>query len=129
MAGVLFATRKRLPERIGASDLALLSVATYKLGRLITRDRVTAGIRAPFTRFQDDAGPSEVDEAARGTGMRRAVGELLVCPYCIDQWVAGGFVAGLIAAPRPTRAIASVFAVVAGADVLQHGYKTLQEHA
>lgn len=34
--------------------------------------------------------------------MRRAVGQLLTCPYCIGQWVAGGFTLGLVAAPRPT---------------------------
>jgi hypothetical protein len=127
--GALVAGRRRLPERIGAGDLALMSVGTYRLSRLVTRDRVTGGIRAPFTRFQDDAGPAEVDEAAQGTGIRRAVGELLVCPYCLEQWIAGGYVVGMVFAPRATRAVASMFTVVAGADVLQHGYTLLQEKA
>jgi len=129
LGGALIAGRRRLPERIGAGDLALLSVGTYRLSRLITRDRVTSGIRAPFTRFQDDAGPAEVDEAARGTGLRRAIGELLVCPYCFEQWTAGGYVVGFVFAPRATRLVASMFTIVAGADVLQHGYKVLQERA
>ena len=33
---------KRLPDRIPAADLALLSVATHKLSRLLTKDAVTA---------------------------------------------------------------------------------------
>jgi hypothetical protein len=43
-------------------------------------------------------------------------------PYCQDMWTAAGFTAGLIAAPRPTRWIATTFTAVAGADVLQIGY-------
>jgi hypothetical protein len=109
----------RLPDRVSASDIALGAVATYKLSRLIARDRVTSGIRAPFTRFQDDAGHGEVDEAARGTGLRLAIGELLVCPNCVGQWIAAGFTAGFVGAPRQTRPIAALFAIHAGADALQ----------
>jgi hypothetical protein len=52
----------------------LLSVATHKASRLITKDRVSSTVRAPFTRFEDDARPDEVSEAARGRGLRRAIG-------------------------------------------------------
>jgi len=116
-----------LPERPSPSDLALVTVATHKVSRLVTKDRVTSTVRAPFTRFEDDAGPGEVSEAARGRGLRRAIGELLVCPYCLSMWVAAGFTAGLIAAPRPTRWIASVFATVFGADLLQIAYKKAED--
>jgi Protein of unknown function (DUF1360) len=124
--GLLAAHRAdRLPERIQPADLALTGVATYKLSRLISRDRVTSGLRAPFTRFQGDAGQGEVDEAARGRGLRRAVGELLVCPDCLDLWVAAGFTGGLLAAPRATRTVAATLVVHALADALQ----TVQERA
>lgn len=113
---------RELPERVEGRDLALVAVATFKASRIITRDRVTSAIRAPFSRFQADAGPSEVDEAARGHGLRRVIGELLVCPYCLDVWTASAFLAGLVAAPRETRWIASVFTAVSGADVLQLAY-------
>lgn len=114
---------RELPERPSASDVALVTVATHKASRLLAKDRVTSTVRAPFTRFQDDDGAGEVSEAARGRGLRRAVGELLVCPYCLSMWIAAGFTAGLIAAPRPTRWVASVFATVFGADLLQIAYK------
>ncbi|MFL5865136.1 MAG: DUF1360 domain-containing protein [Solirubrobacteraceae bacterium] len=115
-------SERPLPEAVAPGDLLLITVATHKVSRLITRDRVASAVRAPFTRFQDDAGPSEVDEAARGHGLRRAVGELLVCPYCLGMWVAGGFVGGVIAAPRSTRWIATTFTVLAGSDVLHIAY-------
>ena len=59
--------------------------------------------------------------------MRRAVGQLLTCPYCIGQWVAGGFTLGLVAAPRPTRLAAAMLAAVAFADTLQLAYKAAEK--
>ncbi|MGH2896726.1 MAG: DUF1360 domain-containing protein [Solirubrobacteraceae bacterium] len=114
---------RKLPGRAASSDLLLVTVATHKCARILARDRVTSTVRAPFTRFQGDAGPSEVDEQARGRGLRRAVGELVVCPYCLDMWTASGFVAGLIVAPDATRWVATLFTVLTGADALQiaHG--------
>lgn len=113
---------RELPEQVSTRDLALISVATFKASRIITRDRVTSTIRAPFSRYQSDAGHGEVNEAARGSGLKRAIGELLVCPYCLDMWVAGGFLGGLVTAPRATRLVASVLTVVGGADALQLAY-------
>jgi Protein of unknown function (DUF1360) len=121
------ATGRELPEEIGTRDLALLAIATHKSARLITRARVTSTIRAPFTTFQQDAGPSEVDEAARGHGLRRAIGELLICPYCLSMWLAAGSVAGLAVAPRPTRWIAAIFVALTGADALQIAYAKAEQ--
>src|SRR5262245_28073677 len=84
------AARHELPERMKVGDLVLLGAATHKLSRLIARDKVTAFLRAPFTEFEEEAGHGEVDERPRGRGLRRAVGELVSCPYCLGMWVAGG---------------------------------------
>ena len=43
-----------------------------------------AGLTALFN-YEEPAGHGELEEHARGTGMRRAVGQLLTCPYCISQ--------------------------------------------
>jgi hypothetical protein len=115
-----------LPERVPAGDLALLAVATHKASRLIAKDRVTSVVRAPFTRLEGEGGPGEVEEQPRGSGLRLAIGELLVCPYCLGLWVATGLAAGLVLAPRPTRWIASVLSAVFAADVLQIAYKQLE---
>ena len=76
---------RRLPERIGASDLLLLGVATYKLSRLISKDSVTSVIRASFAEFQGPAGLNEVNEQPRGSGVQHALGELLTCPFCLVE--------------------------------------------
>lgn len=128
-ASVWLAFRRRgeLPERYGVLDVLLVGIATHKLSRLVTKDKVTAFARAPFTRLQEPAGRGELEEAPRGEGIRHAVGELLVCPYCVAQWVAAAFVAGLVAAPRLTRLLALVFTVHAISDFLQVAYKAAED--
>jgi hypothetical protein len=121
------ASGRELPERVDARDLALVTVAAHKASRLVAKDRVTSAVRAPFTRFEDDAGPGEVSEAARGRGLRRAVGELLVCPYCLGLWISAAFTAGLLVAPRFTRWSASVLCALFGADVLQIAYAKAED--
>ena len=123
LGAFLLARRRRLPERLGAGDLALIGVATHKTSRAIAKDKVTAPIRAPFTDHEGSGGPGELEESPRGTGLRHAIGELLVCPYCLDQWVATGFAAGLVTAPRVTRFVAGIMAAVAVSDFLQVAYK------
>src|SRR4051812_20381805 len=130
VAGLAAAGRARgmrVPKRVAASDLALLAVATHKVSRTLSKDSVTSPLRAPFTRFEEASGPGELKEEVRGTGVQKAVGELITCPFCLDQWVATGFLAGLVAAPRATRWLAATFAVRAGADALQFGYAALEK--
>src|SRR5437763_3810 len=77
---------RRLPERLNWSDVLLLSFATHKMARLVTKDPVTSPVRAPFTRFAGTSGPAELHEEVRGHGLRKAIGELVTCPFCIGQW-------------------------------------------
>jgi len=128
MAGGLIAGHRsgRLPERIPVQDVALAGIATHKLSRLITKDKITAAVRAPFTRFQEKTGHGEVEEAARGRGLRYAVGELLVCPYCMAQWVSGGFTLGYVFAPRTTRLLATMWTIHAVADAAQLAYSAAE---
>lgn len=120
---------RRLPEHVPAGDYALLTLATQKLSRLIAKDRVTSFARAPFTRFEGEAGPAEVSEQARGSGLQLAIGELMVCPYCIGLWVASGFVGAYIARPDATRMVAATFAVLGGSDFLQQAWAAVDKRA
>jgi hypothetical protein len=87
---------------------------------------VTRPLRAPFTEVEDERSSRNMKERPRGRGLKRAVGELLSCPLCLDQWLAGVFIGGLIFAPRQTRATASMFAVASGSDFLQHAQSRLR---
>jgi hypothetical protein len=129
MAGALVAARRtgrELPERVSAGDLVLVGTASHKLSRLLAKDKVTVFARAPFTEFQEKGGPAEVEERARGTGMQRAIGELVICPYCLGLWVSGGFHVGLLFAPRATRFAASMLSALTLSDFLQIAYKAAE---
>jgi hypothetical protein len=126
---LLRASGRELPERPRAGDLLLTAVATHKVSRLLAKDRVTSAIRAPFTRYQEPAGHGEVEEQPRGSGLRLALGELLVCPFCLAQWVAAAFSVGLVAAPRVTRFIAGIYVAETLSDVMQLAYKAAEDRA
>jgi hypothetical protein len=111
-------SERELPERIALDDVALLGIATYKATRLASKDLVTTPLRAPFTRFEELAGPNEVTESAREGNLRQAIGELLICPYCLGTWVAAGFVSARVVAPRATRFAATILTVHAISDEL-----------
>jgi hypothetical protein len=127
MAVFVTASGRRLPEHFRWADLGLLAVATHKISRLLAKDPVTSPLRAPFTRYSGTSGEAELAEEVRGSGLRKAVGELVTCPFCLGQWVATTGIFGLVVAPRLTRAVASSFTVLAGADILQFAYASLEE--
>jgi Protein of unknown function (DUF1360) len=127
MAGAVVAAKRSgrdLPQRVELRDLVLIGAASYKLSRLIAKKKVTAFVRAPFTELEGKSGPAELDEKPRGSGFQRAIGELLVCPYCLGLWASGAFHAGLLFAPRSTRFSASVLAALSISDFLQAAYRT-----
>lgn len=122
--------RKGVPlPRLGAADILLIGTATHKLSRRMAKDPVTSPLRAPFTRFKGRAGPAELAEEPRGGNTRHAIGELVTCPFCLSQWVATGFVFGMVMAPGATRLGASVLAALTVSDSLQFGYCILERKA
>jgi Protein of unknown function (DUF1360) len=121
------ASGRELPDRMEARDLVLVTVATHKASRMISKERVTTPIRAPFARFEGEGGPGEVSERARGDGLHRAIGELLICPYCLGMWTSAAFTAGLLVVPRLTRWVASVLVAFFGSEMLQIAYKKAEE--
>ncbi len=110
-----------------ARELALITVASHKASRMISKDRAMTPIRAPFTEFGGEGGPGEVDERARGHGLRHAIGELLICPYCLGMWTSALFTAGLLVLPRFTRWVASVLVAFFGSETLQIAYKKAEQ--
>ena len=129
-AGAVGLRRRKHPlPDVRLADIVLAGVATHKLARRVTKDSVTSPLRAPFTRYEGVSGPAELQETVRGQGLRKAVGELMSCPFCISQWVATGFTFGLLTAPRATRWTASVFTSLALADFLQFAYAWAEQRA
>ena len=122
-------SNRSIPQRIRLGGIILLGVATHKLGYLLSNDAVTSAIRAPFTEFQEMQSPSNVEEQARGTGLRKAVGELLICVFCVGHWIAAFLAYGLVLAPALTRFVATIFAMVTVSDYLTQAYMAVMKKA
>ncbi len=120
---VLRLAGKTSPGRMPPSDLLLLGLATTRIARLVTRDKVTRAVRAPFTEVEPGAKPHEVKEHARtdAGGFTRAVGELLTCPRCVAVWAAAGLTMAYVAAPGATRVAGSILAAALIADIANVG--------
>jgi uncharacterized protein DUF1360 len=119
-AAFLFASRDRLPDRVRPTDIAGIALTTYKLSRLITKEDVTAFVRAPVTEDPEAQQPKR-------SGMGRVLGELVTCPYCIGLWVASGLSYGHVLFPRETRFLTTVFGSYALSDFLHAGFVWLKE--
>jgi hypothetical protein len=117
---------RELPERVAERDVLAIGIASHKLSRLIAKDRVTSPLRAPFTEYEEEGGPAEVEEASRGSGLRKAIGDLLICPFCLGLWVVAAFSIGLLAAPRLTRFVAALLSALTVSDFLQIAYKAAE---
>jgi hypothetical protein len=127
-AGLWAATRSHrerrapLQDSVNLGDLLLLGVATHRVSKLITKDWVTAPLRAPFTKLKGTEPAGETKEEARGEGLQLATGQLLTCPWCTGGWVASLFTLAYAMKPRLTRMIASIFTVQTVSDSLHLAY-------
>jgi len=122
-------TGRSIPERVDIKDIALLGVATHKLSLTGAQDAVTSPLRAPFTELQEKESPKSVQERPRGEGLRRSIGELVTCQFCLGMWAAAFFTYGLVLAPRVTRLFATVLTVLTISDHLHQTYKALTKRA
>ncbi|WP_078843272.1 DUF1360 domain-containing protein [Streptomyces albus] len=118
---------RRLPERVPPWDLLVLGTAVYKASRLVSKSKVAGFVRAPFTRRTEELSAGEVMDEPHGHGARRAVGDLLACPFCLSVWASGALVCSYAAAPRPTRLVTSGLTAVAISDWLQYAWSFTQD--
>ena len=58
---------RELPRSVSAGDIVLYGVATHRLSRLVSREKVARFVRAPFTVVEEeiDCPPAELEEHPR----------------------------------------------------------------
>ena len=122
LAGLALASRASHPEReLRAVDLVALGLATFKASRTLSRDKVASFLREPFVEEEAYDG----HEHPAGTGVRRAVGELVTCTRCVGTWVAASLAASLTVTPRFGRLLVWTLDAAAVNDFLQAGFVAL----
>lgn len=113
-------------SKFSLGDYLLLGFATHKITRILSHDRVTRPLRAPFTEEKPQPKEKAKKEVSKGSGIQKALGDLLTCQFCLGPWVAASLLLGFNVLPQYSRRIASIFAVVAGSDFLHLGYQSLK---
>lgn len=78
------------PTSIPLFDFVLLSLAAFRITRLIVYDKITRWFRELFadTREFEEAGVVFVEIKPYGVGIRHTIHDLLQCPWCIGVWSA-----------------------------------------
>jgi len=120
-AFALFSSRHRRKSDIASlksRDLVMLGFATYRLGHLISFDKVTEPLRLPFTETKMDDFGAAMTVEARGEGVQRALGELISCPICSGTWIAAALVYGLNLFPGPGRILVTIMGAIGMGEVL-----------
>ena len=107
--GAVAASLRRNPATLSqtppARDIALLGIATFRMSRLVTADRVTSILRRPFV--EEGVGEEQLEGVVQKPreegGIVQAVGQLITCPWCISVWAAAFNVYLLTLFPRVGR--------------------------
>ena len=119
----LAAARKLPDHAIGATDLTLLGLATFKASRTVARDKVTSFVRDPFV--EGTAYDGEDEQPKQDSEMKQALGELVTCTRCIGTWIGASLASAQILAPRTGRLLTTVLAAGAINDFLLAGFSSL----
>jgi hypothetical protein len=121
-AGAVARLLDRDAREASALDLVVLSAATFKAARTISRDDVASFIRAPFV--EGEAGHGE-DLPVETGDMQQAIGELVTCSRCVGTWAAAGLATAQIVAPRTGRLLTWSLAAAGVNDFLQAAFAAL----
>ncbi len=128
LAGVVALTTRRTRNKvapISRAELPALAVATFALADVVSKERISTWLREPFVIESADHRPLE----PAGSGIRRAIGELLTCSRCAGTWSALGLLGLRTAFPTAGKVTVNVLALTGANDMLQAGFRILVERA
>lgn len=111
----------RLPRDIRILDFILLGLAAARLSDIISTDDILQWLREPFIEIEKEqiAGQEVPTRVGRGRGIRRVLGELLSCPWCVGVWVAAGLTYAYFLLPRPVWMFVLVMAIAEVGSLVQ----------
>ena len=110
------------PSHVSGLDFLLLCFATFRLTHLLTEERIARCIRAPFVvrkTITNPDGTRKEEEEPVGHGLRRVIGELLICPWCSGVWIATLLTFFHVLVPRTAHIFLLALATAAGAILIE----------
>lgn len=108
--------------KITLINLLLLSLASFRLTRLLIFDKITEFIRAPFfDEIQEENvnGEIEIYYLPKKTGIKKFLGELLSCYWCTGIWASAGIVSLFLLSPYFSTTMILILAVAGLASIVE----------
>lgn len=103
-------------------QFSLISLAVFRLTRLIVYDKITYFIRSPFMmdyEVVNQEGEKEIYVVPKEGGVRGWVGELLSCYWCTGVWVAIGVFCLLFFCPTIGEPLILILAIAGAAAIVE----------
>jgi hypothetical protein len=100
----------------------MLSLASFRLTRLLVFDKITEFIRAPFfdeIREENEQGEIEVYYITKSSGIKKFLGELLSCYWCTGIWAASVTIGLHYFFPVLSEPIILILAIAGVASILE----------
>lgn len=87
MGAIILETESRIPlGELALTDYVLITLATWRLTRLVVYDAITKFIREQFWDSKKVGKGYQLEKPVAGP--RRTLAELFDCPWCIGVWAA-----------------------------------------
>lgn len=103
-------------------EFILLGLATFRLARLFVYDQITAKFRLLFQVEEENVLSDETVEiivSGKGTGIRRFIGELLACHWCVSVWFSVILYGGLVFFPLVFTPLVIILSIAAISGIVQ----------
>lgn len=102
-------------------NLLILSLASFRLTRLIVFDKITEFLRKPFFDevIEENSGEVEIYYTPKQKGWKQFVGELLSCYWCTGIWSAVGIVGMYYLSPVFFTPVILILAIAGAASILE----------
>ncbi|MEH7307935.1 DUF1360 domain-containing protein [Neobacillus drentensis] len=108
--------------KITLLNLLLLTLASFRLTRLLVFDKITEFIRVPFfneIKEEMEDGEIEVYYLPKEKGVKKFFGELLSCYWCTGIWASTGIVSLSLLYPDFSFPIILILGVAGFASILE----------
>lgn len=108
--------------KITLLNLLILSLASFRLTRLLVFDKITEFVRVPFfneIKEENVDGEIEVYYLPKEKGFKKFFGELLSCYWCTGIWASAGIVGISLLYPNLSFPFILIFAVAGFASILE----------
>jgi hypothetical protein len=103
-------------------ELFIISLASFRLTRLLVNDRITEFIRAPFFEEEiemNEKGEQEIYYVPKKGRIVHFIGELLSCYWCTGIWSAAGVYLFYFFWPQVATPILVILAVAGIAAIIE----------